>query len=175
MMDPKNARALSWLAPGLSAVAARMEPKEAAQAAATLFSVMASPANKTIVPDLAKAVSASLADISPTTQRARAVPLTAVVGCLAGTGQPLTTLAFLPAAAQPLPCRLSTQQLVDLLKLPTCYGAARRGVLDHLGNRYQRRFADVWEFVHFARKQRLGLDFTRPAQRPEGMGAGGRP
>src|SRR5262249_33656546 len=60
----------------------------------------------------------------------------------------------------PLPCRLTTPELVALLKMPTCYGPARRLVLNHLGNRYGRRFANHWAFVRFAREQNLGLDFT---------------
>ena len=86
---------------------------------------------------------------------------------IAGTGQPLIALAPLIPAAEPLPCRLSTQQLVELLKMPTCVGPARRVVLDHLGNRYKCIFTDVWEFVRFAKEQRLDdLDFTSPPQRP---------
>ena len=45
-------------------------------------------------------------------------------------------------------------------------GEARRVVLDHLGNRYHRTFADVWEFVRFAKEQNLDLDFTSPPRRP---------
>jgi hypothetical protein len=56
---------------------------------------------------------------------------------------------------------------VDLLKMPTCIGAARRGVLDHLGNRYGRRFVNHWAFVRFATEQKLSLDFTTPPRRPE--------
>ena len=51
--------------------------------------------------------------------------------------------------------------------MPTCFGAARRVVLDHLGNRYGRRFVNHWAFVRFAREQGLGLDFTTPPKRPE--------
>ena len=65
------------------------------------------------------------------------------------------------------PCRLTTQELVDLLKMPTCFGGARRVVLDHLGNRYGRRFVNHWEFVRFARAQNSGLDFTTPPKRPD--------
>jgi hypothetical protein len=39
-------------------------------------------------------------------------------------------------------------------------------VLDHLGIRHRRTFADQWEFVRFAEQQRLGLDFTTPPKRP---------
>ena len=67
----------------------------------------------------------------------------------------------------PLPCRLTTPELVELLKMPTCFGVARRVVLDHLGNRYGRRFVNHWAYVRFAREQGLDLDFTTPPKRPE--------
>lgn len=70
------------------------------------------------------------------------------------------------AASEALPCRLSTQDLVQLLKMPTCFGEARKVVLKHLGNRYRRTFADHWEFVRFARERRLDLDLTSPPERP---------
>jgi hypothetical protein len=70
-------------------------------------------------------------------------------------------------AAEPFPCRLTTQELVELLKMPTCIGKARRVVLDHLGIRYSRRFFNHWEFVRFAEEQNLGLDFTTPPKRPD--------
>jgi hypothetical protein len=46
-------------------------------------------------------------------------------------------------------------------------GQSRRVILDRLGNRYRRTFADVWEFVRFAKEQHLDRDFTTPLQRPE--------
>jgi hypothetical protein len=70
-------------------------------------------------------------------------------------------------AAEPFPCRLATQELVDLLKMPTCFGEARRVVLDHLGNRYGRRFVNHWAFVRYAQEQGLNLDFTTPPKRPD--------
>jgi hypothetical protein len=86
--------------------------------------------------------------------------------CGVGTGQPLTTLPFLIAATEPLRCRLSTQQLVELLKLPACVGAVRRAVLDQLSNRYRRRFADLWEFVDYAHEHLPGLDLITPPKWP---------
>jgi hypothetical protein len=70
-------------------------------------------------------------------------------------------------AADPFPCRLTTQELVELLKMPTCFGHARRIVLDHIGNRYHRHFVNHWAFVRFATDQKLGLDFTTPPKRPD--------
>ena len=81
-------------------------------------------------------------------------------------GQPFTLLAVtIPAMERP-PCRLSTQALVDLLKMPTCTSGARRIILDQLGYRYHRMFLGTWHFVHFAEEQKLGLDFTTPSQLP---------
>ena len=68
-------------------------------------------------------------------------------------------------AAEPLPCRFTTQQLVNLLKMPTCVGEARTVLLGQLAHRYKRPFADVWEFVEWAQKHEPGLDFTTPPKR----------
>jgi predicted ATP-grasp superfamily ATP-dependent carboligase/predicted Ser/Thr protein kinase len=70
-------------------------------------------------------------------------------------------------ASESLSCRLSTQDLVELLKMPTCFGHSRRVVLDILGRRYGRRFFNHWAFVRFAHEQNLGLDFTTPPRRPD--------
>lgn len=79
---------------------------------------------------------------------------------------PLATLPVLAAADEPLPCRLTTQDLVELLKMPTCFGKVRQVVLKHLGNRFGRRFDNHWEFVRYAKEHRLDLDFTSPPKRP---------
>jgi tRNA A-37 threonylcarbamoyl transferase component Bud32 len=85
----------------------------------------------------------------------------------AGSGMEGALEAAARISAEPLPCRLSTQELVDLLKMPTCFGAARRIVLDHLGNRYGRRFVNHWAFVRYATEQKLNLDFITPPRRPQ--------
>ncbi len=85
----------------------------------------------------------------------------------AGPGYVCTLEAAARVFGEPFPCRLTTQELVDLLKMPTCFGAARRVVLDHLGNRYGRRFVNHWAFVRFATEQELDLDFTTPPRRPD--------
>jgi hypothetical protein len=97
--------------------------------------------------------------------RQRTVAVAATVGTMPG--GPLTGLAPLPAAGEPLPCRLGTQDLVELLKMPTCVGPVRRVILDQLGIRYGRRFDTHWDFVRYAGEQGLDLDFTTPPQRPD--------
>jgi tRNA A-37 threonylcarbamoyl transferase component Bud32 len=80
---------------------------------------------------------------------------------------PLLRLPLLPAAGEPLPCRLGTQDLVELLKMPTCIGEVRRIILGQLGHRYGRRFETHWDFVRYAHEQGLNLDFTTPPKRPD--------
>jgi hypothetical protein len=94
---------------------------------------------------------------------------TGIIAAVIGTTAPgpALSLPLLPRAAEPLPCRLSTQDLVDLLKMPTCVGQVRRVILDQLGNRYRRRFETHWDFVRYAHEQRLDLDFTTPPKRPD--------
>ena len=104
-------------------------------------------------------LSKALVGNDPTLQSRTATALTLLFGSLAGTEQPFPSLVGLRLASTPLPCRLSEQQLVDLLKQPTCTGPIRRVILDQLQNRYHHEFADHWAFVRFAQEQNLGLDF----------------
>src|SRR5262249_13024993 len=112
-------------------------------------------------------LSALLAPVPAAEIPSRSASAASAVAFPAGVGEPLAALALVIPAAEPPSCRLSTQQLVELLKMPTCIEPTRRILLDQLGNRYRRTFADVWQFVRFAREQDLGLDFTTPPQRPE--------
>jgi hypothetical protein len=62
---------------------------------------------------------------------------------------------------------MEAKEAIELLKMPTCIGEARRVILDQLGQRYRRHFADGWEFVRFAKEHEPDLDLTSPPQRPE--------
>jgi hypothetical protein len=153
--------ALEQLAPGLAAVAARLEPGEAARALTRAMTKTTHPgALDQLAPGLAAALTADAHDLP-----IRAAGL--VGGVRAINAQPLLGLAVLAPALEPLPCRFSTPELVELLKHPLFVDRARRVVLDQLGTRYGRTFADPWEFVRFAQEQNLGLDFTTPPRRPE--------
>jgi hypothetical protein len=59
--------------------------------------------------------------------------------------------------------------------MPTCIGEARRVILDHLGKRYHRTFADVWEFVRFAKENLPDIDLLSPPQRPEEAAIAAKP
>jgi hypothetical protein len=115
---------------------------------------------------LPEGLAALLTDLDHPEQRQRAVALTGALGRSPNGYGPLACLPLLRPALEPLPCRLSTPQLVELLKHPLFVNEARRIVLDQLGHRYGRRFADLWEFVAWAREHEPNLDLTTPPQRP---------
>ncbi len=88
---------------------------------------------------------------------------------VAGVGDGGTSAGGLSAVAlmgfQLPPCKLSDQELVDLLKHPFCVGGARRAVLDVLQERFRTPFADQWAFVKYTTEKRLPLDLTTPVKR----------
>jgi hypothetical protein len=154
-----QADALKELAQGLTAVAGRLESKHAAEAVATLFQAMVKTTNHAARRELARGLAA-------VAERVEAEDAAEFVATFAQVMAQTTDSSVLDQALKPLPCRLSTPQLVELLKHPTCVGSARRAILDELETCYRRKFADQWAFVHFAQEQKLGLDFTTPPKRP---------
>jgi serine/threonine protein kinase len=57
------------------------------------------------------------------------------------------------------------QQLVDVLKMPTCVGQLQRAVLDELGRRRGRPFADLWEAVAWLSESQPAIDLSSPTRR----------
>ena len=97
-------------------------------------------------------------------------PIT-VIGILQGSaGLPvLSAITAVVFAAEPFPCRLTTQELVDLLKMPTCFGAARRDPLLRQPLRPAvRQPLGLRELCSGARP-RSGLRHTAEAVRSEGI------
>jgi hypothetical protein len=142
----------------LWALAARLEAQEAA---AMLLQARA----KTTVTYYSGGLWAGLNRESTARHQQRILSVTGSVGL--GTS-PISLPLLLPIlgpALAPLPEPLPPETLVELLKHPLCVGEARRIVLDALGTRYQRPFADQWDFVRFAQQQNLGLDLTSPPKR----------
>jgi hypothetical protein len=150
------------LAQALSAVAVLLGPEEATR---LLSEALAQETDSNARQSLAEGLVAVSVRLGPeeAVQRsllaARAVAGTAPLPPLAG-------LAVLIQAAQPLPSHLSTQELVDHLKMPTCVGPAREPFLKLLGERYHRAFADQWEVVEYAEKHLPDLDLKSPPKRP---------
>ena len=107
-------------------------------------------------------------DRSPVRQRERATRIAEAMseglGIYDGMDAMLRAAAL---AAEPYPCRLTTQELVDLLKMPACAGQHSRAVLDQLGNIHGRKFASRGEFIRFARETGLNVDLTTPPTRPD--------
>ena len=195
MEHEKNADALYWLSAALAWLASRLEPADAAKLCRGAIRQLAQGGTEDRedqeMPDsFVRSVARLLPFIEPPTAHALARELapgvTDLETVLPDTGRPVqieraARIAAAPLgqgfggnprasfliAAEPYPCRLTTQELVDLLKMPTCFGDARRIVLDHLGNRYGRRFANHWEFLRFAHEKGLKLDLKTPPRRPD--------
>jgi hypothetical protein len=154
--------ARSGLARALRVVAARMEPDQAAR---LLASALGKEKDSFAQSQLAQALGSVATRVEPKEIASRSLLATRTVASWLSPLPHLGHAATLLQASQPLPCRFTTQQLVDLLKMPTCVGKARSIILQLLADRYKRPFADVWEFVEWAEKYEPGLDFTTPPKR----------
>jgi tRNA A-37 threonylcarbamoyl transferase component Bud32 len=151
------------LARGLAAVAGRLQPKEAARCCAPAAAILSQElAGRTNFRDL-DCVARGLAAVAGGLEPKEAAQFFAI---LIPVMAQMKDSSVLDQGPKLVGCRLSTPQLVELLKHPTCMGPARRAILDELEHRYRRTFADHWAFVRFAKEQKLGLDFTTPPQRP---------
>ncbi len=161
-----NADERQWLGDSLSSLAARLDPAEAQR----LAQFWAPRLMENLMETFPSFRNPHSTDLFLTVSRSQsATRTTLAVATLwgMGNGRLPGALPFLRGAAEPLPCRLSDQELVELLKMPTCVGENREVALKHLGNRHGRVFKNVWEFVRFAEERRLGLDFTTPPKRPK--------
>jgi hypothetical protein len=156
---------MRFLAYGLAAVAARLEPKDAAPAAAALSQAMAKTTDRIAPSYWALRLAAVLTRVDPAELSPGVAAVVAAIGPLPSSGHPAALPAILGRAVEPLACRFSTPELVELLKHPTCVGPARRMILDHLEYRYHQKFTDHWDFVAWAKKHLPGLDLTSPPKR----------
>jgi hypothetical protein len=160
----------SSLIGALGSVAGRLEPAEAARLSAAAAQLLADALAQETGPPVGRSgmtrdLMAVATRIEPGVVAPRSLlAARAVVGWLSPSPH-MGRAAMLMQAAEPLPCRFTSQQLVDLLKMPTCVGETRAVFLKLLANRYKRPFADVWEFVEWAQKNEPGLDFTSPPRR----------
>jgi hypothetical protein len=164
----KYSSALQLVA-ALAAVAEYMKPEKAAAsravAAEYLVRLMTKLTVDTWPTQLRSALEALLVRVDSPTFLQRSAALLAALGHLGSEDHFVAILPSLAVLMRPLPYRFSSQELVELLKQPTCVGLARRIILDQLENRYGRRFRDHWEFVHFAHKHLPELDLTSPPRR----------
>jgi hypothetical protein len=155
--------ALQQLVEGLTAVAGRMEPKEAA---AALNQAMAGTTDEHAVQQLAQGLAGVLLREGASRPGQRKRSTAGAVGMLSGPGSIPVAIALFHSALEPPPPPLPAQTLVDLLKHPLCVGEARRLVLEQLARHCRRPLADQWEFVRFAQEQNLDLVLKTAPQRP---------
>jgi hypothetical protein len=171
-----NPDVLAPLAGALAAVAARMEPAEAARLSAEMARRLTDvngigsvgvprrmgPGPRWYVVDSLRLVCTQAGQDGSDPRPVLAAQAVAV--WTSPSPHPGHAAAF-ARTVQPLPCRLTTQQLVELLKRPTCVGPVRTVILELLGQRYGRTFADQWEFVDYAHEHLPDLDLTTPPKR----------
>jgi hypothetical protein len=158
-----NSSARSDLAEALGAVAAKLEPAEAAR---QLTDALAKETGSAARFYLAQALGAVAIQIEPEEVALRSLLAARTLASWLSPSPHVGNAVTLLQAAEPLPCRFSTQRLVDLLKMPTCVGSVRTVILEQLSNRYKRPFADQWEFVEFAEKHLPDIDLKSPPKRP---------
>jgi hypothetical protein len=166
MAKRTNPYALARLAESLAALAARLDARQASLAAVRLLEVrretdwwrQMNMVESPLFPILCREDTNQI--------RPRSLAVAATAGCVAHPSHLFAVPALLQPARQALPSPLPAQMLVDLLKHPLCVGTARRIVLDQLSRHYRRSFADHWEFVEYARREKLALDLTSPLPRP---------
>ena len=97
----------------------------------------------------------------------RAGSLAGVVGDASSPATLFSGLAPTAEAWQPLSGRLTEQQLVDLLKTPTCRQEGCQVIVAQLGNQCGHPFAGLWDFVDYAHEHRPDLNLTSPPVRPD--------
>jgi hypothetical protein len=160
--------ALLYLGSAGSALAVRLGPAEAARLRVALAPTVVEALGKTTgSTEQAQAALMVLTDWpGPGEAVDRAVVTARAIGEALSPPTRLSGLATLLRAVRLPPSRFSTQELVDLLKMPTCVGPARDVVLRLLGQRYNRHFADQWAFVDYAHAHLPNIDLTSPPKRP---------
>ena len=158
--------ALNALAAALAALAPRLEPGEAADVARRVVEAMGKRTDPDGLYALAVAAAALIVRVEPENTSRRIRSIVWAVGDSAALPSLFTTLTPLAEASQSLPARFSDQQLVDLLKMPTCRQPARQVIVRQLGWQCGQHFDTMWDFVDWAQKNRPDLDLTSPPVRP---------
>ncbi len=152
----------------LAALAPRIGRSDAAEDAGLIVELMGKTNHPYALQPLPFALAALLVQSAPRESDRRVRSLAAAIGNASGAFTLFTDLAPTDEAWQPLSGRLNEQQLVDLLKALTCRREARQVIVARLGNQCGRPFADMWEFVEWAKENRPDLDLTSPPARPDG-------
>jgi hypothetical protein len=168
MKKTDDAYALGALAGAVAALAPRLQPGDASAAARLAMKEMEKETDFNVLSALATVVAVLIVESG---SEDASQPISRLALALGGLGAPPTlfaALAPLAEASRPLPGRFSEQQLVDLLKMPTCRAPARQVIVEQLGRQCGQPFADQWEFVEWAREHRPDLDLTSPPVRPTG-------
>lgn len=155
-----------YLAQVVVILAPRMQPADTSEVARSAVQEMAMTGLSNERDALVDAVAALIANVGPGETSQRVDSVASAVGDAAALQPLFAGLVPLAHAYSPLPGRLTEQQLVDLLKAPICPPSARQVIVAQLGNQCGRPFANLWDFVDWAREHRPDLDLTSPPDRP---------
>jgi tRNA A-37 threonylcarbamoyl transferase component Bud32 len=153
---------LKKFAQAIARISLHLTPKDASRVRVELvsaFARMLAGTTKDVDPgEIRTALLEALTDPAAARRHAEYVTLAVGVASVSSPG-------ILQPAFQPTSWRSGNQELVEMLKSPLITGTARRLVLDQLEGRYDRKFADQWDFIRFAKEQKLDLDLTTPPRR----------
>ncbi len=165
--DPES---MGYLAGAVAALVPRMEPGEAGRqapaAARRAAEAMGNTTNPAVLRLLAEPLAALIVKVEPEDTSRGISSLACAVGDSGTPPTLLAALAPLAEASRPLPGRFTDQQLVDLLKMPTCQQPAREVIVRQLGWQCNQHFDTMWDFVDWAKKNRPNLDLISPPVRP---------
>jgi serine/threonine protein kinase len=160
--DKPGNRYIHGLERGLSAVAGRLDRPEAAAAVHRILDAMGDASNWAVLKSLADSLGAVAGRLDDAeARRASAAAARRLVDAMT-TGRGYYMGSTLTPALEKVTTRLNRQDLVDLLKHPTCVGPARDIVLRRLGRLANRTFATLWELLDWLDANDPGVDVLTP-------------
>jgi serine/threonine protein kinase len=164
-------KSVADLAEALAVLAAEMQPKEAErfslEAARRVLLAGSLTTDPVLQRALANTAALLIARIGRREMSRRSCLLVGALGIAAVSSHPWSAFAESAEASRPPQERFTEQELVNLLKLPTCDQPARQVLVRQLGWQCGEHFDNMWEFVDWAREHRPDLDLTSPPVRPD--------
>jgi hypothetical protein len=156
---------LGWLAEALAVVSGRLGADEAAPVAEHLVEPMAKVTRPDNLCHLAEAFAAVSARLRADEARRLAAPFAKRLLKQVAVATHPGDLERLAKAAALMSAHLHEQDLVDILKVPLCVGRSRDAVLLQLGQRTNRQFKDLWDFIDWVRANDPDIDLNSPPRR----------
>ncbi len=167
MTRTTDADALQSLTEAVGALSARLETDEAYAAARQAAGAVSKNMESGTLAALADALQLLLVRLDPERAGPQTAAVAGAVGSMGIIPMPFTGMPQLHEASRSLSGRFTEQQLVDLLKMPTCGRQTRQVIVRQLGWQCGQTFGNEWDFVECARQQRPDIDLISPPVRPD--------